>query len=158
MQETPLSQDPTPPDCFRQSELEAFQSFENQKLGAIHYYLWPANPESAFLYALELYFENGKTLLLSSGESTESIQVISAESLVGTARKLQEIHGKAIIQRLVANAQPLWQGAIGQLLQAIQLSPQENGLYRNDALLLDFGEKKILLQLSRQDGLELGVY
>ena len=158
MQETPLATAPTPPDCFRQQELETFQAFENQTLGTVHYYLWPANPEPAFLYALELYFENGETLLLSSGESTEAIRLISAESLVETARKLQEIHGQALLQRMVANVQPLWQGAIGQELAAIQLSRHESGLYRNDALLLDFGAKQIFLQLSEKDGLELGLY
>ncbi len=158
MQENPRLNDPTPPDCFRQADLELFQLFESRVLQTVNYYLWPSNPAAAMLYALELYFDNGETLLLSSGEDSESIQVISVEALVETARKLQEIHGQAILQRMVANAQPLWNGAVGEVLEAIQLSRHERGLYRNDALLFDFGKKKILLQLSQKEGLELGEY
>lgn len=151
--------DPTPPDCFRQSELEAFQTFENQILATVNYYLWRSNSKSAFLYALELYFENGETLLVSSGESSDAIRIISAESLVETAQKLKELHGEALIQRIVANVQPLWNDVIGSVLEGIRLSRQEeNGLYSNDAMLLDFGEKQIMLELSEKNGLELGVY
>ncbi|MFN0033924.1 MAG: hypothetical protein ACKVUS_02585 [Saprospiraceae bacterium] len=162
MQENPRQHDPTPADCFQQAELELFQSFESQTLETITYYLWHLNAgygmrnaESAFLYALEMQFETGETLLLSSGESSEAIRAIAPESLLETARKLHELHDEALIQRMAANAQPLWQGAVGAALGGIQLSRHESGLYRNDALLLDFGEKKILLQLSQKEGLEL---
>lgn len=151
--------DPTPADCFRQSELEAFQSFESQTLATVNYYLWRSSSKSAFLYALELYFENGETLLLSSGESSDAIRIISAESLVETARKLKELHGEALIQRIVANVQPLWKDVIGSTLAGIRLSRQEgNDLYSNDAMLLDFEEKQIMLELSEKEGLELGMY
>ena len=157
MQKDPLSNDPTPPECFQQWELELFQSFDNQTLNTANYYLWRANTKSSFLYALELYFENGETLLLSSGEDSEKIQVITPESLVATAQKLQSLHGEALIQRIVANIQPLWREVVGAALQGIRLSSQEEtGLYRNDALLLDFGEKQILLELSEKEGLVLG--
>ena len=155
MQEKSPLQDPTPADCFKQSELEMFQSFEIQVLHTVNYYRWRSETEYAFLFALELYFENGETLLLSSGESSDAIRIIPAQSLVDTARKLQEMHGKTVIQRLIANTQPLWQGAVGVILQGIQLSRHEGGLYRNDALLFDFGAHKIAVQLSQKDGLEL---
>ncbi len=158
MKKTPNPQDPTPPDCFKQSEVEAFQTFEQQMLETVNYYVWRASAKSAFLYALELYFSNGETLLLSSGESSEAIEVISAESLVATAQKLKEIQGEAVVQRIVANVQPTWQGIVGATLQGVRLSRHESGLYHNDSLLFDFGEKKILLELSEKEGLELGEY
>lgn len=155
----------SPPDCFRQEEAERFLDFENQKLEAVNYYLWRTNAEygtrsaeSGFLYALEMQFGHGEMLLLSSGESSESITIITAETLVETARKLQELHSETLMQRFSANAQPLWQGAVGAVLQGIRLSKHEDGLYRNDALLLDFEEKKIVVQLGKKAGLELGEY
>ena len=158
------TEDTTPPDCFRMEELEIFQSFENQVLVDINYYLWLNQAESEaetplrFLYALELVFDSNETLLLSSGEDTEAIRLIDAASLVDTARQLQALHGKVLIQRVSAVAQPLWQGAAGKLLEGIHLSRNEAGLYRNDAMLFDFGSKRILLQLSEREGLELGEY
>lgn len=159
MSKTPLAPDSIPPDCFRQSEVETLQTFDHQTLGAVHYYLWRASAQSAFLYALEMYFDNGKTLLLSSGESSEAIQLIAPQALVDTAVQLKNLEGTAIIQHLVANVQPIWRDVLGMPLQNIQLSRHEGtGLYRNDALLLDFGAKQILIELSEKDGLELGEY
>ncbi|MBC7777155.1 MAG: hypothetical protein H7246_17115 [Phycisphaerae bacterium] len=153
-----LQQDPTPPDCFRQAELEAFQTFESQRLETANYYLWRASSKTSFLYAIELYFDNGETLLLSSGEDSEAIRMITPESLVKTAHNLQSLHSEAVIQRIVANVQPLWRDVVGATLQEIRLSRHESGLYQNDALLLNFGEKQILLELSEKEGLILGEY
>lgn len=156
MQEHPANE--LPPDCFQQSEVEAFQTFEGQTLRTVNYYLWRVNPKSAFLYALELYFDNNETLLLSSGENSEGIQLVSAEMLVGTAQKLKTLHGEALIQRIVADIQPLWREVVGKSLQEIRLARHESGLYRNDALLFDFGEQQILLELGEKNGLILSEY
>lgn len=153
--------DPTPPECFRMEELEMFQSFENQTLVDVNYYLWLNRGESEeelpirFLYALELLFESNESLMLSSGEDSEAIRIINAESLVNTARQLQELHEKVLIQRVSAVAQPLWEGVAWKVLEAIHLSRNEAGLYLNDAVLLDFGSKRILVRLSEREGLEL---
>lgn len=158
-----------PSDCFNEREVGTFQLFENQTLELVNYYVWQANSNatqgsatsadtSGFLYALELYFGHGETLLLSSGENSDAIGVISAESLVGTAQKLREMHGHALIQRIPANNSALWSEAMGQILLGVQLSRHESGLYSNDVLLLDFGSKRILVQLSMREGLELGEY
>ena len=158
MEGTPNAQDPTPADCFRQSEVEAFQICEGQRLETANYYLWRTSARLSFLYALELQFENGETLLLSSGEDTDSIRLITPESLVETALKLQALHSEALIQRIIANIQPLWRDVVGLTLEEIRLSRHEKGLYHNDALLFAFGEKQILLELSEKDGLILGEY
>ena len=158
MQETPPNADPTPPDCFKQAEVEAFNAFENQRLLTVHYYLWRANAKSSFLYAIELYFENGDTLLLSCGEDSEAIRIITAENLVDTALRLQVMHGEAQIQRIVANIQPLWREVVGADLQEIRLARQDSGLYHNDAVLFDFGIKQIMLELGEKEGLVLGEF
>jgi hypothetical protein len=158
MQDSPHAQDPTPPDCFKQAEVETFQAFEGQRLETANYYLWRASSKTSFLYAIELYFDNGETLLLSSGEDSEAIRMITPESLVKTAQHLQTIHSEAVIQHIVANVQPLWRDVVGASLQEIRLSRHESGLYQNDALLLNFGEKQILLELAEKEGLLLGEY
>jgi hypothetical protein len=158
MQETSHTQDPTPPNCFKQAEVEAFQSFEGQRLETVNYYLWRASSKTSFLYSVELYFDNGETLLLSSGEDSEAIRIITPESLVKTAQNLQVLHSETVIQRIVANVQPLWRDVVGAVLQEIRLSRHESGLYQNDALLLIFGEKQILLELAEKEGMVVGEY
>lgn len=151
----------TPPDCFRLEELEALQSVENQTLVDVNYYLWLNQAETdeapyRFLYYLELVFDDQSTLLLTSGDDSEAIRVSDAEALVKTAEALRRLHGKVIIQRVNAGSLPLWHGLIGQTLEAVRLSRNEEELYRNDALLLDFGGRKVLVQLSDKEGLLVG--
>jgi len=163
MKDRQQESDPTPPGCFRLEELQILQSFENQLTADANYYLWLNRPQEGsapqrFLYALELVFDNAGSLLLSSGEDSEAIRLIEAEELVETARRLQQLHGQAVIQRVPAGGQPLWRGFIGKTLSGIRLSRNEAGLFLNDALLLDFGERRILVRLAEREGLLAGEY
>lgn len=155
MQNDLLNSDKTPDQCFRQEEVESFLGFEDQRLEAVNYYIWPDEAGGGILFALELFFDSGERLLLSSGEDAEAIRIIGSETLMDTAQKLQELHAKPVLQRMVANNQPLWQQAVGEILLAIRLSRHESGLYSNEALMFDFGHKGIILQLSEHGGLEL---
>ena len=153
---------PIPADCFGLEEVKLFQSLENEILAGINYYLWLNTGVSAdtspyrFLLALELLFESGQSLLLSSGEDSEAVQVLKAEKLLETAKRLQALHGQSVMQRLARNEQGFWPGMIGKPLQAIQLSRHESGLYRNDALLLDFSSAGVVVELSEEgEGLEI---
>ncbi len=163
MQTDDSGQDPTPAGCFRLDELEAFQACEHQILADINYYLWlnRADPSAApmrFLYCVELIFEGPASLLLSSGEDSEGIVQLAPEALIKTAQRLQTLHRQVSVQRVSAGAFPLWQPVVGQPLEAIRLSRHESGLYLNDALLLDFGERQVVVQVGLKDGLEVGVY
>ena len=44
------------------------------------------------------------------------------------------------------------------LLAAVRLSKNEEGLYYNDALLLDFGQGQVLVALSGKEGLAVDAY
>jgi hypothetical protein len=161
--ENPVHQEvPTPPGCFRQDVVILFQSFGNQVLAEVNYFLWldvsdaPAERPYRFLYALELIFAEGGTLLLSSGEDSEAIQVITAEALVATASRLQALHGKPTLQRLLRSGQGVWEPVQGKSLTAIQLAPTADGLYSSDALMLDFGATGIIVELPETgEGLEI---
>ena len=155
-------EDPTPSVCFRREEVELFQSFENQTLIEVNYYLWldvtlaASERPYRFLYALELVFESGEALLLSSGEDSEAIRVISAEVLLETATRLQQLHGQPTIQRIRRSYQGFWTELVGKKLAAIQLARHENGLYLNEALMLDFGATGIVVELPEAgEGLEI---
>ncbi len=156
-------QDPTPPENFRLEEIQTLLSFEKQQLAEVNYYVWHDQAEAGaqphrFLYALELVFESGPSLLLSSGDDSEAIHVLSPEDLVDTAKKLQQIHGKAVIQRTPAGRQPQWRTVIGKPLENIRLSRNEAGLYLNDAVLFDFGEHRVLVKLNEREGLLAGAF
>lgn len=153
MENLPQQESPVPPDCFTQEVLELFQSLENETLAAVNYYPWlnlgaqASTQPFRFLLALELVFESGKSLLLSSGEDSEAIQVITAKKLLETAQRLQQLHGQPTIQRLLRSEQGFWPKLMGKTLLSIQLSKHQNGLYRNDALMLDFGNAGVVVEL-----------
>lgn len=152
-----------PPDCFSLEEIQILQSYEQQRLERVTYYVWHNQAEPGalphrFLYAIELVFDSGESLLLSSGEDSEAICLITAEQLVETAHRLQQLHGKAVIQRILAQAQPLWRDVAGKTLQNIRLAKNDEGWYLNDAVLLDFNEYRVLLRLAEREGLLAGAY
>ena len=152
-----------PPDCFKLEELEAFRTFEGHLLTDVNYYIWLNQIEGEaapyrFLYFLELVFDAGESLLLTSGEDSVAIRIGTAAELIQTAETLRQMHGKLGIQRTNAGASPVWQSAIGKPLAAVQLSRNEAGLSLNDALLLDFGARQVLVRLAAQEGLAVGVY
>lgn len=154
---------PMPPDCFSLEEIQLLQSFEQQSLDNVQYYIWHNQAEAGtmphrFLYALELIFDSGEPLLLSSGDDSEAIRMLTAENLVETAGRLQRLHGKPVIQRFSAGVQPMWRDVTGKTLQHIRLSRNEAGLYLNDAVLLDFGDHRMLVRLSEREGLLAGAY
>jgi len=154
---------PTPPDCFLLEEIQAMQSFEQQALESVNYYIWHNQTEAGvmphrFLYAIELVFEARESLLFSSGDDSEAIRLITAESLVETARRLQAMHGKSVVQRIAVGVQPVWRDVVGKVLQHIRLARNEAGLYLNDALLLDFDEHRVLIRLAEREGLLAGAY
>jgi hypothetical protein len=150
----------TPEGCFSLEALEVFQSFEGQILETVNYYLWvnevgnDASP-FRFLYFLELIFEQNETLILTSGEDSTNITITTAADLVDTANKLRDLNNRISIQRVLANPHQLWMDVIGTPLESINLTPNEEKYYLNDSLMLDFGQKKIIIQLSQRDGLEL---
>lgn len=149
----------TPPEAFRLEELETFKTFENQSLNEVNYYFWfsPAAPDQRLLLYLELLFASGDALILTSGEDSEAIRVTDAVSLIQHARTLSEQANTPVVSRVSAGASALWQPAVDQPLQAIRLSKNDDGLYHNDALLLDFGAVGgVLVALNGRGGLTLG--
>jgi hypothetical protein len=156
--------EPTPPGFFTLEELQNLKSFEGLQLADVNYYLWlnqngdEAGNPYRFLYALELVFDAGEALLLTSGEDSEAIRIIDAATLLDTAKMLHELNGAISIQRINAGAQPLWQPAETAVLTGIRLSPNDEGLYHSDALVLDFGNHRVLVALSEKEGLVLGKY
>jgi hypothetical protein len=142
-----------PPDCFQMEAIETFQSFEGAVLEGVNYYVWlhydgDGGAHFRFLYALQLVFGPEQALLLSSGEDSSHIQVLTSADLIETAKRLRELHVKAVMQVIPASAQALWQDLIGQPLDGVRLSKNETGLYLNDALQLDFPKGKIGVRIN----------
>lgn len=152
-----------PPNCFRLEELEVLQAAEGKVLEDVQYFLWlnrfeGEQPPLRFLYAVELVLENSPSLVVVADEEEPGLRVVDAESLIQTARDLQTLHGQISLQQVHAGAFPLWESVAGTFLEAVRLTREENGLYLNDALLLDFNQHRILVTLAEKEGLAVMPY
>ncbi len=146
----------TPPDCFTLEAVEAFQSFEGRTLVSAKYYVWKSLSGSAdLLYALELRFQEGESLIISSGEDSEALQIIDAATLVATANRAQQLNGQPVFDAYDAMQQSIWKGCADRNLVAIRLSKNEEGLYLNDALMLDFDGQQLIVGLHERGGMRI---
>lgn len=146
-----------PPDCFSQEEIEQFQLVENQRLEAVSHYFWlktevESEPPS-HLFFIELVFENHGSLLLTSGEDSMQISLASPAELIEIASNLQRLNGRVSVSKMEAGGQRPWAEFISQSLVAVRLSRADSGFYRNDAAMLEFGEKSVVICLAEGDGL-----
>ncbi|HMX39772.1 MAG TPA: hypothetical protein PK971_00565 [Saprospiraceae bacterium] len=149
--------EPLPAGCFSLEEVHQLQSTAGRTLTQVSYYLWASaesDAEAGFLYFLELSFDAGPALYLTCGEDSTGIQVSDAAALIETAHQLQALHGKPCIRHIAAhNTSALWQPVVGRPLHAIHLMRHESGLYANEALQLEFGDRQIVIELAEQEGL-----
>jgi hypothetical protein len=148
--------DQTPPDCFTLEAVEAFKSFEGYTLDSARYYIWKSlSGAGDLLYALELRFQEGESLLISSGEDSEALRITDAASLVETATRAQALNGQPVFDAYDAMHQSIWKPCADRTLLAIRLSKNHEGLYLNDALMLDFEGQKIIVGLHERGGMRV---
>jgi hypothetical protein len=152
-----------PLECFTEEECRVMQTFRRVAIQDVTYYLWVnrlgegALPQR-FIYYVELIFVDGRTLLFTCGEDSTSIQLGSADALVGMASRLRESQGGAAIQRVLASEMLLWKRFSGQTLEEILLSKNGGGLYLNDVVLLSFSGGGILIGLGVREGLTVSLF
>lgn len=157
MQEHPQPEEALPEGCFTLDEVQHLRHIQGQVLTGVNYYLWKTTDgrNLGFLYFLELIFAENEPLYLTSGEDSAGIQVSDADTLVHTARQLQDMHGQACIHRMSAASSTIWADFINRPLQAIHLLRHDSGLYANEALQLDLGNRQVVVALDEQDGLAI---
>lgn len=134
------------------------QAFEGEYLDDILYYTYKnaaaAGTESPeWLFAI-LFVAGDSALLVSTDEYSEALRVLNAAELQEVVAVLGQ---SASIRRIAALQQGLWAAIPDRKLLSVQLSRHVNGLYRNDAVLLEFSTCKVMLCLNDGEGMRLQV-
>lgn len=145
-----------PSDCFRQEEVEKFHAFSGKVLTAVNYFIWfnPDNQSQRFLYCIELLFNIEESLLLIVDDCEDTLRLIDIADFVSQAELLRHQNGgAAVVQQADPSGIAPWNSVVGSLLLGIRLTPTENGLYSNDALLLDFVSGGIIIAVNDKGGL-----
>lgn len=150
------TQDRTPADCFRLEEIDALRALEGLTLEAVHYLIWfnPDAPQQRFLAYLELLFQQEQQLLLGVDEDAEALRLVTPEQFLQHAQDLVRLNqGKPGLQQANAAGIAPWNAQIGQTLRAVRLTKTPEGLYANDALLLEFTHSATVVAVNDNGGL-----
>ena len=142
---------------FSLEDISTFRAAEGARLSDVTYFFWMTGIDSQrFLLYVELLFESEYALILTSGEDTEGIAIAEATDVIEKARILmQRNEGKPAVQQMNAANSGIWQPALGQPLKHILLTKNEENLYLNDAILLDFDHTGVIVALHDKGGLAI---
>ncbi len=137
------------PEYFSFEDLDALKSLEKRKLSRVLYHYWVNKTKPGeifeFLDKLELGFSDGTKVVLSANEE-EPAGIFIVRDYDGEKDRLMLLHefGGRIDMRsedLADNA--LWAPVVGRTLEAVGVVDDGDNCFRNDAVLLDFGEEKM---------------
>jgi hypothetical protein len=143
-------QNHTPSGCFPLNALQRLQAVEHASLAAVFYHV-RTSPDGAQLLALELVTDDNTTIVLGSEHDEPAISVMEPQEWLDNASKVLEP-----LQRHAAVNSPLWKAVMHQTIRGILLSRNEDGLALNDALVIDFGSEKRIVQIEKTAGLAIG--
>jgi hypothetical protein len=145
-------QNHTPSGCFPLTALHRLQAVENASLAAVFYHI-RTSPDGAQLLALELVTDGNMTIVLGSEHDEPSISVLEPQEWIGYANRiLQPLHRHSAVNS------PLWRAVMHLTIREILLSRNEDGLALNDALVIDFGSEKRIVQIGKTAGLAIGYF
>jgi hypothetical protein len=139
---------------FSVDELQALQELEGQLLKQVVYHNWvnKINPaeQFEFLDKLELVFHNGR-IVFAANEDNSGIGIVpDFDGEAARLRLLHEFNGKIDLRSDDMTFNPLWVLTAGKTMYSIELVKDREGLYRNDCLLLNFGEEKLEVRLNME--------
>lgn len=135
---------------FTYEDLVALKGLEKKKLTGVVYNYWQnkTKPGEAFefLDKLELKFSDGSHIVLSTTEDDNNPGIVVVRDFDFEKSRLMLLHefgGKIDMRMEDLTQNPLWTPAIGKTLAVVGLVDDGEQSYRNDAIMLDFGDEKL---------------
>jgi hypothetical protein len=135
---------------FSFDDLLALKAMEKKKLSKVIYHYWQnkTRPEELFefLDKLELHFGNGESIILTTNEEVEpGIQVArDFDPEKSRLMLLHEFDGKIDMRSEDLTDNPLWEPAVGKTILMVGVVDDGDECFRNDAILLNFGDGEML--------------
>lgn len=145
-----------PAAYFSQEEVETFHSFAGKVLTSVNYFIWvqPENKQQRFLYCIELLFNLDESLLVMVDEDEYNLKIVGVNEFIAKASSLKDQNsGIAVLQQADPSVIEPWKSVVGSLLLGVRLTAGDEGLYTNDALLLDFVDKGVIVAINDNGGI-----
>jgi hypothetical protein len=146
---------------FSKEALQEMISVQGKIIDKIVIFLWQnlvdTNNSVEIIDALQLRFTDGTNITLGCNETSEALDILNYKFKDVKQHLEEEFSGKIKIHALDAGKTKMWEDIGGKTLNAIQLT-NEDGNYKADAVLLDFGTEKRSISMSPYDGLVIDYY
>lgn len=141
---------------FSKDSLEEMLSVQGKTIDKIVIFLWQNLVDKTnsveIIDALQLRFTDGSLITLGCNESSDALDVLNYNYKDVKQHLEEEFNGRIKLHALDAGKTKMWEDISGKQLNAIQLT-KEDGNYKADSVLLDFGVEKRTVSLSPYDGL-----
>lgn len=142
---------------FNNHQLKLITEAEGKTLQKVIIYFWvnKLNPSEnvELIDNVKLLFTDNSYLMLTCNQDSNGIDVLDFFDFEQEKIRLKEEFGEKIrIIPIDASTTKMWEDVIGQSIEAIELSKNEEE-YLDDALIISFGIEKRTIGISPLDGL-----
>ncbi len=156
-----MSSQDKPNASFSDEALAKMLLAQGKKLEKTIIHLWQniLSPEQSIeiIDNLQLWFSDGSSITIACHPEQDALDIIDYDFEEAKKRVESEFKGKIKLFAIPAGKTKMWNGIEGLTLNAIQAT-KENGYYKADSLLLDFGIEKRTVSLNPNDGLVIDYY
>lgn len=135
---------------FSYEDLMALKGIEQKTLSRVYYNNWQNKSRPGdmfeFLDKLELHFTDGSRIVLASSETDEPGISLAPGFDAEKSRLLllHEFGGKIDYSQEDMTDNPLWSPVKNRIIRMVGLVDDGENTYRNDSVLLDFGDGEML--------------
>lgn len=142
---------------FSDHQLQLLTSAEGKTLKKVVIYFWVnrfnPNAQIDLIDNVELLFNDDTSLVITCDDESNGISVLNDFNFEEEKENLKlEFGDKIKIIPIDASTTKMWTDVIGETIEAIKLS-KEDEQFLNDALVISFGAEKRSIGISPSDGL-----
>lgn len=142
---------------FTDTQLKLLTQLEGKTLSKIICYFWvnKLNPNESIelIDNVELIFNDSTSYVITCNEESSGLNILNDFNFEQEKAQLkQEFGDKIKIIPIDASTTKMWTDVIGETIEAIELSKDDEN-YLNDAIIVNFGTEKRTIGISPADGL-----
>jgi hypothetical protein len=142
---------------FSDHQLKLLTTAEGKTLKKVMIYFWVnrlnPNAQIDLIDNVELVFSDDTAMVITCNDESTGINILEDFNFEEEKAALKEEFGVKIkIIPIDASTTKMWTDVIGQTIESVELS-KEDEQFLNDALILNFGTEKRSIGISPNDGL-----
>lgn len=142
---------------FTDTQLKLLTQLEGKTLSKIICYFWvnKLNPNESIelIDNVEFVFNDSTSYVITCNEESSGLDILNDFNFEQEKAQLkQEFGDKIKIIPIDASTTKMWTDVIGETIEAIELSKDDEN-YLNDAIIVNFGTEKRTIGISPADGL-----